>query len=394
MPEDLAPGVFVQETSFRSRSIEGVSTSVTAFVGPTLTGPTNRASDALTSMESFEHEYGVGTDLVFADGSRILNFMWHAARAFFANGGQRLHVARARRAGDVPPEASDYASAFEQLDLIPEIAIVAAPGSTFEAHPVQRPDARARVHAKVQALLAYVGATECRIAIVDSGVGQSPSEVLEMRANFDSAYGALYYPWVKVIDPAGGGHIRLPPSGFVAGICTRVDRQRGVHRTPANEALSLAVGLERDLTREEQEELHLLGVNLLRPAPGRGIVVWGARTLSPSLEWKYVNIRRLLIFLERSINRGTQWAVFEPNGEALWSNIRRTVEDFLLAQWRVGALMGAVPDAAFFVRCDRTTMTQDDIDNGRLICLVGVAPVRPGEFITFRVGQWTADRKG
>lgn len=356
--------------------IEGVGTSTAAFVGATSAGRAERALEPLTSVNDFERHYGGGTDLIDADGTRTPNFMWHAARAFFANGGRRLYVASVWRDDGLTPETTDFTAALQQLELIPEIAIVAAPGAT-----------------KIQALLAHAERMKDRFAVIDCGDQQSPDDVRALRASFDSAYGALYYPWVRVADPTTGRDVCVPPSGFVSGIYARVDLNRGVHTPPANEALVLATGLEREISASEQTTLNADSVNCLRRIPGKGLRVWGARTLSSDADWKYVNVRRLLLFLESSIDRGTQWAVFEPNGDRLWANVRRVVEDFLLLQWRAGALMGSRPEDAFFVRCDRPTMTQDDIDNGRLICLIGVAPVRPAEFVIFRIGQWTADKK-
>jgi len=166
-----------------------------------------------------------------------------------------------------------------------------------------------------------------------------------------------------------------------------------VHKAPANEVLRGLSGLESDISKARQDVLNPEGINVLRFFEGRGHRIWGARTLSADPEWKYVNVRRLLIYLEHSIDEGTQWTVFEPNGEALWVRVRSAIEDFLLNAWRNGALLGDKADRAFFVRCDRSTMSQNDLDNGRLICLIGVAPLRPAEFVTFRIGQWTADRK-
>lgn len=184
----------------------------------------------------------------------------------------------------------------------------------------------------------------------------------------------------------------MPPSGAIAGMYARVDGVRGVHKAPANEALAGVVGLETSVTEEEQDELNPVGVNVIRFFSGRGIIVWGARTIAsgggdPS--WKYVNIRRLFIFLEESIERATGWVVFEPNNEKLWARVRATITEFLTKIWRDGALMGTKAEEAFFVKCDRSTMTQDDIDNGRLICLIGVAPLKPAEFIIFKIAQWS-----
>jgi phage tail sheath protein FI len=196
-----------------------------------------------------------------------------------------------------------------------------------------------------------------------------------------------------VLDPVTRQEIPLPPSGFVAGIYARNDVQRAVYKAPANEVVNSALGFELLLNKAQQEVLNPEGINCLRFFEGRGFRVWGARTISSDPEWKYVNLRRYFAYLERSIDRGTQWAVFEPNGEALWANVRRTVEDFLLNEFQMGALLGDKPEKAYFVRCDRSTMTQNDLDNGRLVCLIGVAPLRPAEFVIFRIGQWTADRK-
>jgi phage tail sheath protein FI len=221
----------------------------------------------------------------------------------------------------------------------------------------------------------------------------SVTDVRALRSRFDSSYAALYYPWVRVLDPITRGEINLPPSGFVAGIYARNDVQRGVWKAPADEVVNLAVGLEQSLSSSELDLLNAEGVNCFRFFEGRGFRLWGARTASSDPEWKYVNLRRYSAYLEHSIDQGTQWVVFEPNGDTLWNNVRRTIEDFLLNEWQAGALMGDKPEQAFFVKCDRSTMTQSDIDNGRLICLIGVAPLRPAEFVIFRIGQWTADRK-
>ena len=171
------------------------------------------------------------------------------------------------------------------------------------------------------------------------------------------------------------------------------DINRAVYKAPANEIVNLAIGFETLLNKGQQEVLNPLGVNCFRYFEGRGFRLWGARTISSDPEWKYVNLRRYFAYLEHSVDRGTQWAVFEPNGNLLWDNVRRTIEDFLTVEWGTGALLGRTPEEAFFVRCDRTTMKQNDLDSGRLICLIGVAPVRPAEFVIFRIGQWTADRR-
>jgi phage tail sheath protein FI len=177
----------------------------------------------------------------------------------------------------------------------------------------------------------------------------------------------------------------------VTGIYARSDISRGVYKAPANEVVLGLTKFEININKPRQDVLNPEGINALRFFEGRGNRVWGARTISSDPEWKYVNVRRLFIYLEHSIDKGTQWAVFEPNNERLWANLRSTIEDFLLVQWKQGALLGSKPEQAFFVRCDRTTMTQNDLDNGRVITLIGVAPTYPAEFVIFRIGQWTAD---
>jgi len=215
-----------------------------------------------------------------------------------------------------------------------------------------------------------------------------------MKAALDSTYAAFYYPWVTVFDPVTQSELQLPPSGFVTGIYARNDVERGVYKAPANEVVTLAIGFEKLLNKGQQDVLNPEGVNCFRYFPGRGLRLWGARTTSSDPEWKYVNLRRYFAYLEHSIDRGTQWAVFEPNGERLWANVRTTVSDFLYNEWVSGALLGATPKEAFFVLCDRSTMTQNDLDNGRLICLIGVAAIKPAEFVIFRIGQKTADARG
>lgn len=219
----------------------------------------------------------------------------------------------------------------------------------------------------------------------------------------DSSYAALYYPRLRVVAPhTPEGYAVVPSSGHIAGIYARTDVDRGVHKAPANEVVrgilsrDLSGGrkpLSHTLTKREQDMLNPQGVNVIRDfrPDGRDIRAWGARTMTSDSQWKYINVRRLFIFIEESIDRGTQWVVFEPNAEITWISLRASIENFLSTVWRNGALMGTTPEEAFFVRCDRTTMTQDDFDNGRLICVIGIAPVKPAEFVIFRISQKTVD---
>lgn len=273
------------------------------------------------------------------------------------------------------------------LEDISNVSIVAAPGSTadFMNNELQA--------AQIQRLLlAHCERMRYRVAVLDSGDNQQPSEVLKYRAQIDSTHGALYYPWIRTVDPFTGEAVNLPPSGFVAGIYARSDQQVGVHKAPANEVVRLATGFELLLNKGQQDVLNPAGINCFRYFPGRGHVLWGARTVSSDPEWKYVNVRRYMAYLEQSIDQGSQWAVFMGNDQILWAKIKSTIESFLFNEWRSSRLMGSKPEEAYFVKCDNTTMTQNDIDNGRLICQIGVSPIKPAEFVVFRIGQWTASR--
>lgn len=614
MPEYLAPGVFVEEVSFRSKSIEGVATSTTGFVGLAnygpvqyLGGPSTCEPRLITSVTEFERVYGGMQDIEVSDGERT-NYLAHAVRAFFENGGRRVYISRvfspdssdgdnpsgvakslisltggspiawrARwpgKAGNVfvetkvmrsknlaysdngviqvksvkdgavvelviggaadssllPKDDADLSSskllvvsvdengiqkfieddngstpalteddailllemqarvqvdneradeyvglatskkqkryigkilekdnpedenAVVWLDLIDNdsdevffpvqlfSALYGSSGRLEKGHDgvlpssddymgeVAAPDDVTKKATGLAALgeiddIAIVAVPDSgdmgdadksfviadnlvthatnlkyRIAIVDGPKNSSLNAIRTFRGRFDSEYAALYYPWIRIYDPterfsqgAPPKQLDLPPSGFIAGIYARNDINRGVHKAPANEVVRGLTRFEVNINQGRNEVINPEGINALRFFEGRGYRVWGARTMSSDPEWKYVNVRRLFIYIEHSIDKSTQWAVFEPNNSRLWKNIRRTVEDFLLVLWRDGALMGATPEEAFFVRCDRTTMTQNDLDNGRLICLVGLAPVKPAEFVIFRIGQWTAD---
>ncbi len=584
MPEYLAPGVYVEETSFRAKSIEGVGTSTTAFVGPARKGPyrvddeTPEAPELLTSYGDFERIYGGFADLSLGAGVPGTNYLAHAVRAFFNEGGSRLYVSRVVGAGaanalveviagtdegvrwrarspgaagngqvvvremsvpatevslnnappgslvraggsllvrvgtgwrpadnpagaEVPPATvlagtpqqitlsvltldgdgnglshdglglhsshprwighalaaaptrrsdhlqnlfaievggavsaselhaglfnggannaagqmertwtlaggldggqptpTDYALALAEIASLEDVSIVAAPGSSAYGVGAGNED---NPQAIASALIAHAeGRRAYRIAVLDTPPELLPTTARGYRGLFDSKYAAMYFPWVVVSNPLArpgrddiAKEIALPPSGFISGIYARNDVQRGVHKAPANEVVRGALRFEIDVNFAQQELLNPAGVNCLRFFSGRGYRVWGARLISSDPEWKYVSDRRYFNYLEASIDRSTQWAVFEPNGERLWANIRQTIADYLYNEWRSGALLGSSPEEAFFVRCDRSTMTQNDLDNGRLICLIGVAILKPAEFVIFRIGQKTADAR-
>jgi phage tail sheath protein FI len=241
-------------------------------------------------------------------------------------------------------------------------------------------------------LVAHCENLASRFAVLDiPRDAKKVEDIIAHRDMFDSQYAAMYHPWICVFDPLDKKNIAIPPSGAVLGIYARSDNSRGVHKAPANEVVSACVGLDVQFNKGEQDILNPKGVNLIRSFPGQGIRVWGARTVSSDGSWKYINVRRLFIFIEESIKANTSWAVFEPNDEALWVRVRRTISVFLTGLWQGGSLAGSSTDEAFFVNIGRETMSQDDIDNGRLVCVIGVAPVKPAEFVIFRITQKTSD---
>jgi phage tail sheath protein FI len=247
------------------------------------------------------------------------------------------------------------------------------------------------VRAVQTALLDHCAAMKDRVAILDCPPNMSPQQIREWRLNtagYDSKYGALYYPWIKVADPTGNGEgVLVPPSGHMAGIWARSDGERGVHKAPANEVVRGAIGLEFQISRNEQDTLNPHGINCIRAFPGRGIRVWGARTLASDASWRYVNVRRLFNFVEKSIENGTQWVVFEPNDMDLWERVKRDITAFLTRVWNSGALFGATANEAFYVKCDAELNTPEVRDAGQLIVEVGLSPVKPAEFVIFRISQ-------
>lgn len=265
-----------------------------------------------------------------------------------------------------------------ELDPYREVALVYSPAAPFDI---------------AKDLIAHCERLKYRFAVVDSQKTM-PTDFEPRTASTgvqDTKYAAFYYPWIRISDPLTGARKEVPPGGHVLGIYARSDTERGVFKAPGNEIVRGALELTADTDDNKQDNFNPRGINVIREFPGRGIRVWGARTLSSDGLWKYVSVRRLFIFLERSIYESTQWVVFEPNDDRLWGRVTDTIRIFLRAQWRAGALFGRTESEAFFITCDRTTMTQDDILNGRLICEIGIAPVRPAEFVVFRIFQHTAE---
>ncbi|HWN71706.1 MAG TPA: phage tail sheath family protein [Haliangium sp.] len=389
----LSPGVYVEEVDRGSKPIEAVGTNTVGFIGESAKGPTNEAV-LITNWSQFVKTFGD-----FKDCSMYLA---HAVYGFFNNGGSRCFVVNVGApesedvtatvaAGGEKKEEKPAAkgrgpdrdglfigrdngpgqrSGLKCFDEVDDIAIVVAPGQTSPA--VQ------------DAVLSHCETRKDRFAILDSpetisgGVDRLPKPR-------DSKYGAYYFPWIQVYDP-DKGNIFVPPSGHIAGVYSRVDNERGVHKAPANEIVRGALGLKYNVSKGEQDLLNPKGINAIRLMNG-GIRIWGARTLSSDPSWKYINVRRLFIMVETSIERATQWVVFEPNDHRLWKRVTRTISSFLTLLWRNGALMGTSPEQAFFVKCDEETNPAEVVDAGQLVVEIGLAPVKPAEFVIFRIGQ-------
>ncbi|RZT17521.1 hypothetical protein EV649_5068 [Kribbella sp. VKM Ac-2569] len=372
----------------------------------------DRRFDTYPGLELGDHPRGIAKLLQAEDPADDMSLVWFDAGSdlpapdalvtallalreeqFLSGGSEGTALTPVVLAGDPadPDDAMRAATGLAALGEVEDIAIVASPDAV-------RFDEQTQLTATNDLIGHCEAPRSYRIAIVDPPKDSSISEVRKFRAQLDTSYAALYYPWIEILDPtakadpgAAPATLQLPPSGFAAGIYARSDIDRGVHKAPANEVVLGITKFRQNVTFDRQSVLNPEGINALRFFEGRANRIWGARTMSSDPEWKYVNVRRLFLFLEHSIDRSTQWAVFEPNNERLWASIRQSIEDFLVTVWRTGALMGTKPEEAFFVRCDRTTMTQNDLDNGRMICLIGVAPTYPAEFVIFRIGQWTAD---
>jgi phage tail sheath protein FI len=279
-------------------------------------------------------------------------------------------------------------SGIEGMEIAEDVTMVCCPD--LMAPDVLRAIGRDGVKAVQTAMIAHCERMADRMAILDSPPDLTPQEVKKWReaeTNYDSKFAALYYPWITVSGP-DGKPLAVPPCGHIAGIWARSDNERGVHKAPANEVILGALDAVAPITKGEQDTLNPNGVNCIRSFTGRGLRVWGARTLSSDPAWRYVNVRRLFNYVERSIERGLQWVVFEPNNPDLWARVRRDVGAFLTGVWRDGMLFGLTPQEAFYVKCDEELNPQDVRDRGQLIIEIGLAPVKPAEFVIFRFSQW------
>ncbi len=502
MPQYLSPGVYVEELDGGARPIEGVGTSVAAFVGLAQKGPFNEPT-LVTNWTQFVTTFGE-----FMEGS----YLAHAVYAYYQNGGSIAYVVRIGGDGEAAqptakgelgagdgrplpyrvsaleagaagndisvevqhPEgegapddtftivvkrggkaeetfpdlttkrgkqnavqvvnaqsklirleeavsggslerpakgnvslagggASAAPAGVEAQDIVGDVANRTGLGAletVDEVTMVSIPDLTAAYeqgHINLEgfqavqlAMIAHCELMGDRMAILDPPPNYNAQQIKEWRvdkAGYDSKYAALYWPRIKVLDPLSGQNIFIPPSGAMAGLWARTDAERGVHKAPANEVVRGAVSLEISITKGEHDLLNPEGINVIRSFPGRGIRVWGARTLSSDPAWKYINVRRLFNYLEKSIQVNTDWVVFEPNDRDLWAKIRRTIAGFLVLEWRKGALFGASPDEAFYVKCDDETNPAEGISAGQVVCDIGVAPVKPAEFVIFRLQQ-------
>ena len=389
MAQYLSPGVYVEEVP-GTPPIAGVGTNTAAFVGVVDTTKTNPGGSAfkmpakpdgsgdytlvpvteprlVTNWEQFKTQFG--------DFQSANETLAHGVYGFFNNGGTRCYVIRV---ADLTV-AAQVKAALKKFEAIDEIAIVAAPGA---------------LTADVQTeVIGHCENMEDRFAIIDGQVTTTIDLASIKGTVGDSKYAALYFPRLEVSDPlqvfdSTKKRVFVHPSGHMAGIYARVDQERGVHKAPANEVVRGALGLEYSTSKNEQDGLNPKGINVIRNLNGN-IRVWGARTLGgdDNGEYKYVNVRRFMNFLRESIDEGTQWVVFEPNAEPLWQRIRRSVTGFLTVVWRDGALFGATPEEAFFVKCDETTNPPEVRDLGRVVTEIGVAIVKPAEFVIFRISQ-------
>jgi phage tail sheath protein FI len=325
-------------------------------------------------------------DLFMPEVSAPLAKVWPVAQQQSLNLEQKqlMPASSSEFKGDVSER-----SGVEGLEVLDDVTMVIVP-DLMSVPPGEKVNLD-MVKAVQMAMIGHCERLGDRVAILDPPPNATPQEIKEWRMNtagYDSSYAALYYPWIQVDDPIQNRPIYIPPSGHMAGVWARSDNTRGVHKAPANEVVLGAVGLGYNTTKGEQDTLNPNGVNCIRAFPGRGIRVWGARTLSSNPSWRYINVRRLFNFVEKSIENGTQWVVFEPNDPLLWSRVRRDIGAFLSTVWSSGALFGLSPAAAFYVKCDAELNPPEQRDLGRLIVEIGMAPVKPAEFVIFRISQW------
>lgn len=430
-----SPGVYIEEVDRGPKPIQAMGTSMAAFIG--ITSEASRKKIDLETGKRVVVEPLLNKPVLITSWTQFVDvfgdfvpnaYLPDAVYGYFANGGGACYVTslravnetgqppakrRAARSGEgdaaPQPEAVEpVAPSFSPLTISEVVGDPGARTGLGGLEPLDQirlvlcPDvmvgfdgseqARQRVRDIQKAIAEHCQRMMYRFAVLDAPPGLNAQQALEWRRflNLDTSYAAMYYPWIKVPDLSGEGKTNklAPPSGHVVGVYNRSDTERGVFKAPANEVIMGAVDLELNLSRLEQDTLNPEGVNCLRAFPGRGIRVWGARTLSSNTAWTYINVRRLFIMVESSIDAGLQWVVFEPNDTNLWSKVSRDVTAFLRIIWRGGALFGSTPEQAFYVKCDEELNPPEVRDLGQLIIEVGLAPVKPAEFVIFRLTQW------
>lgn len=409
MPTYLTPGVYVEEVEGGPRPIESQSTST-----PVIIGTGGRAS--LPEGAEFGVPFAVNNWTQYAGtflGEAAMTPLSHAVNGFFMNTQGRCYILDIGRAGSLAGTVEQ--PGLSVLEGIEDISIVLAPAFTepadqeaVMAHCEKMRDRVAILDAPREVTdimsLTRVSTVEAPVTSepppetggdgVDSGAApeRPPTRTrrqLEAHRPRPCDLATLYHPWILVRDLVTGEVVAAPPSGHMAGLWARTDATRGVHKAPANEPLRGVVGVQRRISSAEQGELNQVGVNVIRLFDRMGTRPWGARTLSDDPQWRYLNVRRLFCMVEESIALGTQWIVFEPNDHTLWNLIVRDITDYLTRLWRDGALMGRTPAEAFFVKCDSETNPADVVDAGRVVALIGLAPVKPAEFIVFKVSQFS-----
>jgi len=393
------PGIFIEEVSTGAKPIAAVGTSTAAFLGVApKSGAFKNEPRAINSWTEFCRDFvapdSAGTDLA------------RAVFGYFMNGGRRCYIVNIGADGTVAGNARE-GTGIHTLDSYDEPAVVAAPGYTSPADYAALIEHCERLGDRVAILdgpervkdvdeLTKVGTIELDPAAADptaTGTGKGKGKSTEVPSTGkrprESKYAACYFPWLVVADPFGKGNVHVPPSGHMAGIYAVNDVQRGVHKAPANYPVRTALGLSQRISNAEQGRLNPAGVNCIRFFTDAGIRVWGARSLAMDSEWRYINVRRLFNMIEKSIAGGTRWVVFEPNDQITRNSIIRDIRAFLKLQWLSGALVGATPEQAFFVKCDAENNPPEVVDAGRLVVDIGISPSKPAEFIVFRIGQWS-----
>lgn len=377
------PGVHIESAGERYQPLTEVKMGTCAFVGRTAAGEPNKPI-RVDSWDRFCSVFG-------NDGGVTAQ----SVRGFFENGGTDAYVLNVNTGGPLSPDDFIGARGREQrglraLERLEDVDLVAVPElmACYQKEPGF--DTLDDIYAVQRAIVDHCERMQDRFAILDAPPKMDLDDIVAYRRRFDTSYAALYYPWVvgRSGDEAGKP---LPPSGHIAGLYAKCDRDAGVHRAPANLPLTNLVDVDVFVHKRERDLLFDNRVNGIHAFPARGLRIWGSRTLSSDKAFTHVNVRRLFIMLRRSIERFAQWVVFEPNGEQLWKALRRSVESFLFDQYRRGALVGGTPDEAFYVKCDEETNPPEAQAVGELTIEIGVSPVKPAEFIVVRIHQWTRE---